>query len=532
MKMEQMNIRLLQKLDNFAEVLTEHLEKRKLWVLCGVSILYLGLTCLIASRKLMWFDELFTYYIATLPHVSDIWSALLAGEPNPPLLYLTTRASFALFGINHISIRLPEVLGFWVMSLCLFQFVSTRSSALYGFVAMLFPLVTGAGHYATEARSYALILGFSGLSLLCWQAAAEGYARKRALTGLAVSLAAAVSSHYYAILLFVPLVIGEGVRSRSLRRLDLPIWLSFSAAMTPLLLFLPLIARAKTFSATFWAKPSWGQCFTFYMGFLAPSLVPLVPVFILLVLYSMSDPTTARRQTQVSGPPLPWYEIAAAFGFMAIPVVAVLLAQLVTGAFTPRYALPSGIGFSILLAAAAASVPAGRALIGVALVLSVCGAFVGKELSYYRSDLVPASLVPMSTSKFLQSEREHDLPIVASDSFTFMELGHYAPRELAARLVYLADPGLSLHYLDDDSDDRALLALKPWFPFKIERYGPYMASQRRFLVYGSLGGNWLLSELIAADMRIELRGRNANKLLFLISPKDSINLGHVSSSYE
>jgi hypothetical protein len=89
METKQMNIRLLQKLDHFAEALTEQLEKRKLWLLCGVSILYLVVTCLSASRKLMWFDELFTYYIATLPQVADIWSALLAGEPNPPLLYLT-----------------------------------------------------------------------------------------------------------------------------------------------------------------------------------------------------------------------------------------------------------------------------------------------------------------------------------------------------------------------------------------------------------------------------------------------------------
>src|SRR4029450_5632279 len=160
-----MNIRFLEKLDNCAEMLTEQLEKRKLCFLSGFSILYLLLTCLIASRRLMWNDEFFTYYIAVLPHISDIWSALLSGgEQCPPFVHLITRASVTLFGVNHISIRLPEVLGFWVMSLCLFQFVSKRSSALYGSVAMLFPLVTAAYHYATEARPYGLVLGFSGLA--------------------------------------------------------------------------------------------------------------------------------------------------------------------------------------------------------------------------------------------------------------------------------------------------------------------------------------------------------------------------------
>jgi Dolichyl-phosphate-mannose-protein mannosyltransferase len=139
------NIRFLQKIDNFAEELTEQLEKRKLWVLGGFSILYLVVTSSIASRKLMWNDELFTYYIAVLPHISDIWSALLSGgEQTPPLVHLITRAAVTLFGGSHLAIRLPEILSFWVMSLCLFQFVSKRSSALYGCVAMLFPLVTQA----------------------------------------------------------------------------------------------------------------------------------------------------------------------------------------------------------------------------------------------------------------------------------------------------------------------------------------------------------------------------------------------------
>src|SRR6266508_1563014 len=139
-------------------------------------------------------DELYTFYISLLPSHSDIWSALSTGADQiPPFFYMITRASILLFGENHVSIRLPEVLGFWVMSLCLFQFVSKRSSALHGLVAMLFPLVTDAYYYAFEARPYGLVLGFGGTALLCWQAAAEGYYRKLSLMGLALSLAAAIS---------------------------------------------------------------------------------------------------------------------------------------------------------------------------------------------------------------------------------------------------------------------------------------------------------------------------------------------------
>jgi hypothetical protein len=67
---------------------------------------------------------------------------------------------------------------------------------------------------------------------------------------------AAVSSHYYAVLLLMPLAIGEGVRAGSLRRLDLPIWLALDAAMLPLVLHLPLLTRTYHKAATLQTYPA------------------------------------------------------------------------------------------------------------------------------------------------------------------------------------------------------------------------------------------------------------------------------------
>ena len=253
--------------------------------------LYLVSTFVVASRKLMWNDELFTFHIARLANVSELWSALMTGADQiPPVFYLITRASFFLFGINHLSIRLPEVVGFWIMSLCLYQFVSRRSSALYGFVAMLFPLVITAYDFAYEARPYGLVLGFCGLALLCWQSAAEGRYRKVSLIGLAVSCAAAVSTHYYGVLIFFPLALGEIVRSISRRRFDVPVWVALGLALIPLLLFIPLIEQAGTYAANFWARPHWGSIPEFYYFLLIPALSPLVAVLILAAGFSTTDP--------------------------------------------------------------------------------------------------------------------------------------------------------------------------------------------------------------------------------------------------
>jgi hypothetical protein len=516
-----MSIRFLQQLDQVGEELTELCERRKILLLCIFSAAYISGTCLLASQKPMWNDELFTFYISRLPSVSDIWSALLTGgEQIPPFFHLITRISFSLFGVNELAIRLPQVLGFWVMSLCLFRFVSQRSSALYGFAAMLFPLVTKAYDYAYEARPYGMVLGFAGLMLLCWQSAAEGNYRKLSLIGIAVSVAGAVSSHYYAVLLLFPLAVGEAARSISLRRLDPPIWVAFGCGLIPLFLFLPLIQGAMKQVGIFWARPHSRSALDFYYSLLTPALLPLVVMLVLLGLYSTAHPiSSSNRRKQARSTP-PFHEVAAAIGFIAIPVVAFVLAIFFTGAMTSRYVLSSVIGFSVLFAFAAYALSDGRAIVGAALVIFLCGGFVMVEVrSFQRS--AEASLGQAKTYKLLQSDSEKNLPIVASDLHTFTTLAHYGPREFASRLVYLADPQASLRHLGHSSVDQGILDLKPWFGLKVEEYGPYIASHDRFLVYGYLDPYWvwLLTELSLANFRIEMRGRNKNNFLFLVSAK-------------
>src|SRR5947199_4878798 len=95
----------------------------------ALSVVYAWFTWTFAYRKLMWNDELYTYYVAVLPSMHDVWNALLArGEQTPPLFFLITRLSFRLFGVNELSIRLPEIIAVWGMTLCLYAFVRRRMS--------------------------------------------------------------------------------------------------------------------------------------------------------------------------------------------------------------------------------------------------------------------------------------------------------------------------------------------------------------------------------------------------------------------
>ena len=69
------------------------------WLPAAMAFVYLGTTSVLAIRKLMWNDELLTFYTALRPSDSGLWSALLTGSQQiPPLFFYITRLSMDLFG--------------------------------------------------------------------------------------------------------------------------------------------------------------------------------------------------------------------------------------------------------------------------------------------------------------------------------------------------------------------------------------------------------------------------------------------------
>ena len=536
-----MNKKYAHYIDDLAEVFRACCERHAAWFISGFSVVYLLITCRIASRKMLWNDELFTLYIARLADLSDLTAALSTGaDQQPPSFYLLTRVILQLLGETQMAVRLPEVLGLWLMCLCLFRFVSKRLPVLYGFAAMGFPLVTIAYEYSYEARPYGLVLGFSSLALLCWQEAGESPGRRWWLIGLAVSGAAAVSSHYYAIFLVVPLGIGEIVRSFTRRRIDIPVWIALGSAMFPLALFLPFLQQARAYSSHFWAPPKWSMVPGFYYYLLFPAIGPIVATLVAASLWPAGE-SPRHSSTYASGQP-PCHEVAAALGFVAIPAIALIMAKLVTGAFTYRYALSAVIGVSILCAIAVFRLNGGRAIMGGCFTLFIYVWFIVTAVTQLKQHTVTATQWS-KTYAFMRLENDPALPIVVADLHSFMALVHYAPRDLSTRLVYLADPQASVRYLCNDTIDRGILDLKPWFHVPVEEYGPYIASHERFLLYARVQGerhwlgffwgepwewNWLLNDLHNFPVRVELRDRSDDNILFLVTSdtqKRSARLG-------
>src|SRR5215470_13983930 len=202
--------------------LAELMDRHKYILLAVFSITYFADVLYRASRKLFWFDELLTVYAARLETVESLWKGLMAGiDFNPPLFHIVTRLSERVLGESTIGARLPEIVGFWIFCLCLFRFVSPRSTSLSGFIALLFPVASLAHWYAYDARPYGMALGLCGIALVCWQEAADrSTGRFWYLAGMGVALACILLMHTNSFLIFAPLAAGEVVRAIRRRRAD------------------------------------------------------------------------------------------------------------------------------------------------------------------------------------------------------------------------------------------------------------------------------------------------------------------------
>lgn len=495
----------------------EFIERNALWVIACWTLFYAAIALFLAHEKPFWNDELFTFYISRLPAFADVWKALLTGaEQLPPFFFVITRAVTAVFGPGEISFRLPEIFGFWLMSIGLFCFLRIRLPVVYAVAGMTFPLITAAFGYAYEARPYGLVLGFSASALCCWQAAALARRRTLWLIGLALSIAAAISCHYYAVLGFTAIFVGECVRSLNKRRFDLGIWSAFAAGFIPLIFFLPLIKAARSYSSTFWSKPKWANVLGFYNALLTPAALALFILLIVLGMYAIMRPGYSSAEAPLKRK-IPLDEIAAILAFSLIPLIGIVLAKAVTGAFNFRYALPAVIGLSVLVGWTSSALARNRTGMGLLLLLTLLVLSVangGKSYLELRSTLADRAYA----YNFVTREAS-TLPLVIADPHLFFELSYdVSQRRSKTKLLYLANTALALKYTDTDTVERGLLTLKRWAPLDVRDFNQFCAKHDAFLVYGYPAPfGWLVEDLIAQRWTLVVKARSGNRLLYIAS---------------
>lgn len=476
--------------------------RRHAVVLLAFSAVYFPVTAALADRTPLWYDELFTVHLSELADPADLWRALSTGtDASPPLYHLLTRAARVVLGGSELATRLPAIVGFWAMCVSVYAFVARRCRITYAVAAMLLPLATATYPMAYNARAYGLLLGCCGAALLCWQRAADGGRRWPALVGLAVSLAVAFGSHYYAFLAVAPLCAGELVRTATRRRLDVPMWLVMAAGPLALAVVLPLALGAQGGMSAFKFPPGWAAIPDIYRYLLKSARWPLLAVLAAAVVGALVD--RARRQPEPPAPEAgkpPAHEWAAVVAFALLPVFGVCLGQWVTGLFTARYAAPAVIGWAVLLAFAADRRFPKHHWVAVLLAVVFAVRFAGGSVREYEHQTQARAGVARAIEQVGGAGAE---PVVVADPFAFLQLAHYAPPPVRANLVYLRDEGAARRHNPTDPRDWALGQLQRWADVPVLDYRAFRAARPHFLVYGDTG--WLRPALEADGVPVRPR---------------------------
>lgn len=494
-------------LDRVSESLAASVGRRTIWYLIGLSALYLIGTSALASSKLFWFDEILTFHIARTPTLASLWATMRSGlDLNPPFYFIVMQFTRSLIGESELAMRIPVLIGFWVMGLCLFRFVSRGCGPLYGLVALLLPVSTTAYNYAFEARPYGLVLGLCGVALVCWQS----YARDDSRLGLAIMwlcLTAAISSHYYAVMALLPLAAGEMVRIKTRKKWDFKVLGALALSGIPILFGMAQFRMARTYAITFWWKPSILSFLTFYDFLVGPGQFVLVIGLLLVAIMSIPQRWRSRVELPQNAPTAA--ESVVATGFVLLPYVAILFAVVIGNAFAPRYVLPSVIGVATFLPIAAYTVSGGRKAIGAALAIVVFLAFSVREISASRRFLNGRE--PLEAYNFL-SDNTSGLPIVMVNPLEFIKVAHYGSAEWRRRAAYVVALSDSVRYGESDTADRALVLLRKVTPLNVFDYADFARAHPKFLVFGA--DSWEIRYLSdhAADIRVV--GKYGKNLLF------------------
>jgi uncharacterized membrane protein YdcZ (DUF606 family) len=469
-----------------------------------VTLVYLTICFLVAHRPL-WHDELFTYYIAKSP-MAQFRDALHL-DLNPPLTYLAVRASLAVFGDSELATRVPCILAFLVGSLCLYRVVSKRLRPAYGLLAMLVFWSTPFFYFSTEARPYALVVGFFGVAMLAWQAAVQP--RRSALSVLVLGLAVTgmMLSHFFTVFYIAPFCLAEVVRWYRSRKFDLAIWVALLLPLTILLAYIPTLKnyQASAIAVPFQASP------IKVVGFFYRSLGDEGVSLLVALCGAMFLVFTRYRAAPERRVPIRAFETAFVVGLLALPAIINFAQMRSHGAAFHRYSAPAVFAYGLLFALFMfVKTNGSRLAAAIACCVLLAGLMADRGLLILaRNLLLTGKVASASPAAEPFDGVRPDLPLVAASGLTFIEMDRYADPATVSRLYYLCDTELAIRYAHATIFE-GFPRLKKYFPIRanIVQYPEFVAEHPHFLVLGTLDypEDWLLRRLMDIHADVELLG--------------------------
>ena len=472
-----------------------------------------------ATRRPLWFDEIFTAQLARLPTMADTMSALnLATDTSGPVYYWVVRSTAGRFESIELALRFPSVIAATVALVAIYLFARRDLGPVAGSVAVIIMLLSRLYHgYSVEARPYALMVMFICVGALAWQRADD----RRWRLVLVASAALAVGTHYYAVFAGVPFVMAEAAYSLRRRTVRTTVWLALSTGAVALFAVRhPLRALLNYYGPNYWSKPSIGKAMATYDWALAVgppgagfgvALVLGLGLLLLLLRHLTNDRPIAK--------PLPFPEtLVFILSLLALPFVVAVVAFVMEGGFAERYSLGmlAGLGLSVAYAVRALDArKQGLVAMGLAVV------FGAHELVFWKSGGEVTG--PHSRSRLeaklalIDQASEFGLPIVVENGHDFVPMSYYRPKGSRPELVFLTDPQADREYIGTDSMDLDLIALKRYVDWSIVPFETFRRRDKDFLLLSYFEPNtWWSTRLVNERYRLEVVGRSPSHALYRV----------------
>jgi uncharacterized membrane protein len=401
---------------------------------------------------MFWADEGFTYYAASAGSVGRVLHVQMTSPVGiePPLYPILAHAFLVAFPHHHKVIRIPAAAGFLVLVLCTFFFLKRLGGVKLAVIATALLLASQSVYYASEGRPYGVTLGMWGASLLFWQSARPS-TRWLPLAGLAVAVAIAINTHYYAILMPIPIVIAV-ICFRQSGAHSWRVLFAIAIGYAWVVFWLPFLKAASQYSENYYSSFKMSNLTNAYRYLL--SWLPIsklirnfISVPFLLFVFAGIFLLIRRGVLRESERSAEWMALGIS---CLIPFFGVALAYGSHGTLEPRYVLYALTGFCALAALGIGTlVQRTRGLYAALIVILAVGC--AQEIFAIRENRIGARreaqpLPPISP----------DETVVISDAFKFMgmesEDEHPSPR-----LAYVYDRKQEMKYFHSDSSTREIL---------------------------------------------------------------------------
>jgi 4-amino-4-deoxy-L-arabinose transferase-like glycosyltransferase len=476
-----------------------------------------------AATRPFWYDEVCTWIVTRQPSLSAIWNALAhAADAQAPGFYLIERISAAFIRNQEIAFRLPSILGFCCITICLFVFTRRHAGGAFALVCAAIPFTTSLFNwYAIEARPYSLLVACIAIALVAYQRAPIA----AWMLVMCLALAASIALNYYAVFAMVPFGLAELYVLLVRRQIRWRVWIALACGVVPLAVFWPLLAKLKQYYGEhFWSGASLSGLIHIYGAFFmssppfgaaiaAAALLGMMGLIVLLAL----NPESAAAQTTT-----PAREYVLVVALVGLPAIGFLVAKLTHSGMTERYVLPAVVGISLAAGCILPLLDRKSVILAVGFLVALLAVQEASFWVAHKHQLTTFESPADSLASLVTSVGYQELPVVISDGLEYLPIAYYAAPPWSERFVFLADPSTALIFAGNESLDKELIVLRSFAPLRVYDYSAFALQQRTFLLYSSNGSggdpqDWWAERLLRDGNALRVLAADHRRTIYLVT---------------